>query len=124
MSVTTAPSPPRQTPLREGLDEHLTTHDGLHHQFIAVEQAHPDEWVDVRSVHSDAAWSAIPEDRCLVDVKQTGGAIGQQCVSTATPRQTQGGDIGWRQGECTIETGVDDRFDLLGLSRRAARPEE
>jgi hypothetical protein len=31
------PPPPRQTPLREGFDEHLTTHDGLHRQFIAVE---------------------------------------------------------------------------------------
>jgi hypothetical protein len=47
-------------PLWEGLDANLTTHDGLHRQLITVEQAHPDEWVDVRCVHSDAAWSAIP----------------------------------------------------------------
>ena len=51
---------PRQTPLREGLDDDLTTHDGLHRQFVAVEQAHPNEWVDASSVHGDAAWSAIP----------------------------------------------------------------
>jgi hypothetical protein len=26
---------PRRTPLREGLDDDLTTHDGLHRQFVA-----------------------------------------------------------------------------------------
>ena len=72
-----SPSLPRQNALRESLDESLTTHDCLHRQLIAVEQAHPDERVDVCSVHGDAAWSAIPEDGCLVDVKQTCGAIGQ-----------------------------------------------
>jgi hypothetical protein len=41
----------------------------LHRQFIAVEEAHPDQGVDVRSVHGDTAWSAIPEDSCLIDVK-------------------------------------------------------
>ena len=34
--------------LREGLDDDLATHDGLHRQLVAVEQAHPDEWVDVQ----------------------------------------------------------------------------
>jgi hypothetical protein len=86
------PPLPRQTTLREGLDDDLTTHDCLHRQFIAVEQAHTDEWVDVRSVHGDAAWSAILEDRRLVNVKQTCGTISQQRASTATPRQTKSGD--------------------------------
>ena len=45
---------PRQTPLREGLDDDLPTYDSWHRRFVAVVQAHLNEWVDVSSVHGAA----------------------------------------------------------------------
>ena len=56
-------------PLRESLNDHLTTHHRLHRQLIAAEQAHTDEWVNVRSVHGNTAWSTIPQNKPLINVE-------------------------------------------------------